>query len=145
MDWDTITCGATLDRHTCDQLAASWHERPVSGYSTNIRYFDFDCYGKPFTQVAIVLEPEQPLEIDGRRVVIAASEGGHDNGREFIADFDGNEAIGPWLARRGVTFIALCRIGRWNFLTDRPLGSWLDVPLAELVQLGCSGGHPCLP
>ena len=135
MDWSTIASGAKLDAGTCDRLATNWHDRPVFGYTTTIRQFDFDSYGKPFTQVAIVLEPEQPLVIDGRRVVIAASEGGHDIGREFILDFDGKEAIGPWLARRGVTFIALCRVGRWNFLTDRPLGSWIDIPLEDRVPI----------
>jgi hypothetical protein len=57
------------------------------------------------------------------------SEGGSDNGRAFMQDNGGNEGLAPWLARRGVTFIQLCRIGRWNLLSDDPLGSWDSVPL----------------
>ena len=135
MDWNGIAGGAALDRGTYAELVERWHGAETCGFSTTIREFDLVGYGKPFTQVAIVLEPERPLVINGRRVVVAASEGGHDNGREFVVDFDGNEAIGPWLARRGVTFIALCRLGRWNFLTDRPLGSWFDIPLDQRVPI----------
>ena len=39
------------------------------------------------------------------------------DGRTFIRDNAGKEGLGPWLARRGVTFIQLCRLGRWNFWT----------------------------
>jgi hypothetical protein len=100
-----------------------------------VRFFDFESYGKPFTQVAIVLTPDDPLRVDGRPVVVFASEGGNDNGRDFVADLRGREAIGPYLARRGVAFVALCRAGRWNFLTDHPLGSWIDVPLERRMPV----------
>jgi len=61
--------------------------------------------------------------------VFVTSEGGSDNGRTFIADNAGKEGLGPWLARRGITLIQLCRIGRWNLLSNDPLGSWGDVPM----------------
>ena len=69
------------------------------------------------------------MTVNGRRVILVTSEGGSDNGSGFIRDNVGNEGLGPWLARRGITFIQLCRLGRWNFLTDKALGSWRDVPL----------------
>src|SRR6185295_2078407 len=34
-----------------------------------------------------------------------------------------------WLARRGVTFVALTRVGRWNFLAPGGDGSWESVPV----------------
>jgi hypothetical protein len=135
MDWNSFESGATLTSEDLSCLLDTWDSARTCGFTTEVRYFDFVSYGKPFTQVAVVLEPERPLVANGRRVYLAASEGGHDNGRELIVDYDGEEAIGPWLARRGVTVIVLCRIGRWNFLTDRPLGSWFDIPLEERVPL----------
>lgn len=135
MDWNSFRNGATLSSDELGELRNIWDSAATCPFTTRVRYFDFTSYGKPFTQVAVVLEPEAPLIVNGRRVYFAASEGGHDNGRELIVDYDGEEAIGPWLARRGVTFIVLCRIGRWNFLTEQPLGSWVDIPLDRRVPI----------
>jgi len=38
-----------------------------------------------------------------------------------------------WLARRGVTFVALTRVGRWNFLA--PDGSWEGVPVESRMPI----------
>ncbi len=135
VDWNTLADGSVISLSDQKQAIGKWGARESGGFRQTVRYFDFENYGKPFTQVALVLEPDKPLVIDGRRVVVAASEGGHDNGREFIHDYEGREGIGPWLAKRGVTFIALCRLGRWNFLSDDPLGSWIDVPLGERMPI----------
>ena len=59
-------------------------------FTQDVRYFDFEAYGKTFTQVALVLQPERPLTANGRRVVLVTSEGGSDNGRAFIQDNAGN-------------------------------------------------------
>ncbi|HZR02832.1 MAG TPA: hypothetical protein VFA81_06655, partial [Burkholderiales bacterium] len=129
MDWNALVNGSVLSAPLIAR--ATERARPGSDipFTQQVRYFDFNGHGKPFTQVALVLTPERPLTIDGRAVVLVTSEGGSDNGRGFIRDNAGNEGVGPWLARRGITFIQLCRLGRWNFLTDEPLGSWRDVPL----------------
>ncbi len=130
VDWNALANGSVLSAPVIAR--AIERARPGSdiAFTQDVRYFDFDGHGKPFTQVALVLSPERPMTVNGRRVVLAASEGGSDNGQAFIRDNAGNEGLGPWLARRGITFIQLCRLGRWNFLTDKPLGSWRDVPLA---------------
>jgi len=129
VDFRSLPEESVLPADALATLQEKWSDRRDSGFGQEVRFFDFEANGKPFTQVAVVLTPERPLLVDGRRVVVIASEGGHDNGREFIVDTAGEEGAGPWLARRGVTFIALCRLGRWNFLSDDPLGSWIDVPL----------------
>jgi hypothetical protein len=143
IDWNSLTDGAVIGRKMQQQLVGKWGGRETSKFKQSVRFFDFESYGKPFTQVALVLEPETPLFLDGRRVVIVASEGGHDNGREFVSDYVGREGIGPWLAKRGVTFISLCRLGRWNLLSDEPLGSWIDVPLDQRMPVFHRGqkGH----
>src|SRR5262249_55103872 len=78
---------------------------------------------------------EKPLVVNGKRVVVIGSEGGSDNGRSFVRDYTGKEGLGPQLARRGITFMTLCRLGRWNFLTDEKLGSWKDVPIETRMPI----------
>jgi hypothetical protein len=135
VDWPTLRDQSVITLGQQREIIDKWRGEERGGFSLGVRFFDFESYGKPFTQVAIVLTPDRPLLIDGRPIVIAASEGGNDNGRDFIRDLRGNEGIGSWLARRGVTFIALCRLGRWNFLTDKPLGSWIDIPLDQRMPI----------
>lgn len=129
VDWQNLRDQSVISAAQQRAAIGRWRGAARGGFALDLRFFDFESYGKPFTQVAIVLTPDDPLRIDGRRVVVVASEGGNDNGRDFVRDLRGREGIGAFLARRGVTFIALCRVGRWNFLTDKPLGSWIDVPL----------------
>jgi hypothetical protein len=129
MDWDALADGSVL---SADVIAGAIERAAIDAdrpFSQDVQFFDFESYGRPYTQVALVLRPERALRIDGRQVVMVTSEGGSDNGRAFIRDNAGNEGLGPWLARRGITFIQLCRIGRWNFLSGDSLGSWGDVPL----------------
>jgi hypothetical protein len=129
VNWDALADGSVLSADVIGQAIDRAKADADSPYTQDVHSFDFASYGRPYTQVAVVLRPQRPLHVDGRRVYMVTSEGGSDNGRAFIRDNAGNEGLGPWLARRGVTFIQLCRIGRWNFLTDDPLGSWRDVPL----------------
>jgi hypothetical protein len=135
IDWQSLIDASTLSKTEMMQISAYWDARQSTTFRQDVRFFDFEDNGKPFTQVAVVLNPEQPLIFNGKRVVFVASEGGHDNGREFFLDDMSREGAGPWLAKRGVTFIMLCRIGRWNFLTDEPLGSWREVPLEKRMPI----------
>jgi len=135
VDWRALPDESTLSATEIGEIARRWELREATGFSQSIRFFDFEDNGKPFTQVAVVLAPDRPLVVDGRRVVFVASEGGHDNGREFFSDDLCREGAGPWLAKRGVTFIALCRLGRWNFLSEEPFGSWRDVPLTQRMPI----------
>jgi len=107
----------------------------TTGYRRTVDYVDFFAHGRRFTQAAIVLTPETPRRHHGRRIVVIAGEGGSDNGRGFLSSYDGAEGVGPWLARRGITFVALARIGRWNFLAADRSGSWADIPIGERMPI----------
>ena len=43
---------------------------------------------------------------------------------DFVSTIEGKEGPAVWLAKRGVTFVALTRVGRWNFLAPTKDGSW---------------------
>lgn len=136
IDWGALADHSTISLAQQAEITDKWRRaEPRGDFSLAVRFFDFERYGKPFTQAAIVLTPQTPLLVDGRPVVVVASEGGNDNGRDFVRDLRGREGIGAFLASRGVTFIALCRLGRWNFLTDEPLGSWIDIPIEQRMPI----------
>lgn len=135
VDWAALGNGTVLGRDLIGQAIERAQAGADSTFAQRVEYFDFEANGKPFTQVALVLQPTRPLLVDGRSVVLVTSEGGSDNGRAFIADNAGREGLGPWLARRGVAFIQLCRIGRWNLLTNDQLGSWGGVPLGNRMPV----------
>ena len=54
---------------------------------------------------------------------------------DFVSTVEGKEGPGVWLARRGVTFIALTRVGRWNFLAPTGDGSWASVPMGQRMPM----------
>ena len=135
IDWHELADGAILPKADLERVSARFRGRETTTFVQDVHYFDFESNGKPFTQVATVYTPAEPRVVDGRKVIVVASEGGHDNGREFAVDDLGREGPAPWLAKRGVTFIALARLGRWNFLTDEAFGSWRDVPIEERMPI----------
>jgi hypothetical protein len=104
-------------------------------YRQKIEFVDFHSYGKKFTQVLVRLDPERPRLYKGKKIVVVAGEAGSEYGMDFIETVEGKEAMGPWLAKRGITFIALTRVGRWNFLAPDGTGSWKDVPLSERMPI----------
>ena len=127
--------GAVLPAEAVAAIAKGDACPETTGYSKSVDYVDFEIYGKPFTQVVMTLMPETPRLHAGRRIVVIAGEGGSDNGNGFLATYEGREGIGPWLARRGVTFVAVPRLGRWNFFADGESGSWIDIPLGERMPV----------
>ncbi len=127
--------GAVLPARAVAAIANSDAYPESTGYSKSIDYLDFEIYGKPFTQVVMTLRPETPRLHNGRRIVVVAGEGGSDNGNGFLATYENREGAGPWLARRGVTFVAVPRLGRWNFLAEGESGSWIDIPLGERMPV----------
>src|SRR5258708_16419289 len=48
---------------------------------------------------------------------------------------EGKEGPAIWLAKRGITFIALTRVGRWNFLAPTKDGSWESVPIGKRMPM----------
>jgi hypothetical protein len=107
----------------------------ISGYRRNTEYIDFESYGQRFTQVVVTLTPDRPRMHGGRRLVVVGAEPGSEYAMDFLETPEGREGPGVWLARRGVTFVALTRVGRWNFFDAAGNGSWEGIPLETRMPL----------
>jgi hypothetical protein len=105
----------------------------TTDYTQSIEYLDFEMHGKPFTQVVILLRPKTPRLHNGREIVVIAGEGGKDNGNAFLTTYEKKEGVGPFLAKRGITFAAVPRLGRWNFFD--PDGHWKGIPLGDRMPI----------
>ena len=59
------------------------------------------------------------------------------NGRipSFIVTVEGKEGPAVWLAKRGISLVALNRVGRWNFLAPTNDGFWESVPLEKRMPI----------
>ena len=101
----------------------------TSGYRKQVDYIDFESHGQRFTQVVVTLQPDKPRLHKGRKLVVVGGEPGSEYAMDFLETPEGGEGPGIWLARRGVTFVALTRVGRWNFFARDGSGSWADIPL----------------
>ena len=106
-----------------------------SGYRSDTAYIDFESYGQSFTQVVVTLTPDRPRLHNGRKLVVVGAEPGSEYAMDFVQTPEGGEGPAVWLARRGVTFIALTRVGRWNFLAADGTGSWKDIPLETRMPI----------
>jgi len=83
----------------------------------------------------VILTPDKPRLHRGRKLVVVGGEPGSEYARDFLETPEGKEGPGVWLARRGVTFVALTRVGRWNFLAPGDSGSWEGVPLESRMPM----------
>ena len=101
----------------------------TGGYQKTVEYIDFESHGQQFTQVVVTLRPDKPRLHQGRKVVVVGGEPGSEYAMDFLETPEGKEGPGVWLAKRGVTFVALTRVGRWNFFAKGGDGSWADIPL----------------
>ena len=134
-DWLALPFCSIAPQDDVAAARSKWEARETCDFRREVRYFDFEANGKPFTQVAVQFIPEKPLLVEGKPITIFTSEPGHDSAREFTEDDLGREGAGPWLARRGVTVISTARLGRWNLLSDDPLGSWETIPLDQRMPV----------
>ena len=125
--WELPADRQVLDRSAIADILAADAYPETSGYSKRVEMIDFEAYGQPFTQVAVILAPDKPRLHRGRKLVVVGAEPGSEYAGDFLATPEGREGPGVWLAKRGVTFVALTRVGRWNFLA--PDGSWAGIPL----------------
>ncbi|MDB5762536.1 MAG: hypothetical protein JWQ21_1531 [Herminiimonas sp.] len=133
--WSLPQDNATFNKAEIAEVLAANDYAETSGYKQKIEFVDFNSYGKKFTEVTVRLDPEHPRLFKGKKIVVVAGEAGSEYGMDFIETPEGKEGMGPWLAKRGVTFIALTRVGRWNFLAADGTGSWKDVPLSERMPI----------
>ncbi|MDQ6618919.1 MAG: hypothetical protein M3Z31_04370 [Pseudomonadota bacterium] len=133
--WELPADKATFDLRAVAEVLGGNDYPVTSGYTQRVDMIDFESYGQRFTQVVVSLVPDKPRLHNGKRVVVVGAEPGSEYAMDFIATPERKEGPGVWLARRGVTFIALTRVGRWNFLAPDGSGSWADVPVAERMPI----------
>ncbi|PYR80680.1 MAG: hypothetical protein DMF87_08415 [Acidobacteria bacterium] len=133
--WDLPADNATLGRQAIAEILADQEFPETSSYTQRIDFIDFTAHGQPFTQVVITLTPNEPQLRNGKRIVVVGGEPGSEYGMDFISTVEKRDGPAIWLARRGVTFVALTRVGRWNFLAPGSDGSWESVALQQRMPI----------
>src|SRR6185369_5188556 len=131
--WELPSDRQVLDRAAIADILAADAYPETGGYTKRVEMIDFEAYGQPFTQVVVILTPEKPRLHRGRKLVVVGAEPGSEYAGDFLATPEAREGPGVWLAKRGVTFVALTRVGRWNFLA--PDGSWASIPLETRMPI----------
>jgi pimeloyl-ACP methyl ester carboxylesterase len=125
--WDIPPDNGTMPRAAIQEILAS-NDYPETGtYKQTIDFIDFSANGQDFTQVVVTLNPDKPAMRKGKKLVVVGGEPGSEYAMDFVTTVEGKEGPAIWLAKRGVTFVALTRVGRWNFL--KPDGAWDTIPL----------------
>jgi pimeloyl-ACP methyl ester carboxylesterase len=133
--WDLPPDNGTLGRDTVAEILAEPPYPETSGYRQTIAFLDFTANGQPFTQAVVTLVPDTPRLHNGRRIVVVGAEPGSEYGMDFVTTVEGREGPAVWLAKRGITFVALTRVGRWNFLAAGGDGSWETIPLEQRMPI----------
>ena len=134
-DWQLPGDRETLGRESLAAILARDDFPATTGFTKRVEYIDFASYGQEFTQVVVTLTPDQPRTHRGRKIVVVGGEPGSEYAGDFLETPEGKEGPGIWLARRGVAFVALTRVGRWNFLAPGDTGSWQGVPVEERMPI----------
>jgi hypothetical protein len=133
--WDIPADNGTLGRDAVAEILAENPYPETSGYRQAIEFVDFTANGQSFTQVVVTLVPDRPRLRNGRRIVVVGAEPGSEYGMDFVTTVEGRDGPAVWLAKRGITFVALTRVGRWNFLAPGGDGSWETIPIAERMPI----------
>jgi hypothetical protein len=133
--WELPADKGTMPKETVAAIVAGNDYPETSGYKQSIDYIDFTANGHKFTQVVVTLTPDKPLLRNGKRVAVVGAEPGSEYAMDFVSTVEGKDGPGAWLARRGITFVALTRVGRWNFLAPTGDGSWETVPLGQRMPI----------
>lgn len=134
-EWQLPPDKGTVEPDTIKAILGQNDYPETTGYRQKIDYIDFDSYGQRFTQVVMTLTPDKPRMHNGRKIVVVGAEPGSEYAMDFLETPEGKEGPGKWLAKRGITFIALTRVGRWNFLAKDGSGSWQDIPIETRMPI----------
>jgi hypothetical protein len=137
--WDLPSDRAIVNRTAIAEILAGRDYPETSSYSQRVEFIDFSAHGQPFTQVLITLTPDKPKLHNGRRVIVVGAEPGSEYGMDFVSTVEKRDGPAVWLARRGITFVALTRVGRWNFLAPGNDGSWETIPLDQRMPIFSRG------
>jgi hypothetical protein len=133
--WDIPPDNGTLGRGAVAEILAANDYPESSTFTQTTDFIEFEANGQRFTQVVVTLTPDRPRLRNGRRIVVVGAEPGSEYGMDFVSTVERKDGPGVWLAKRGITFVALTRVGRWNFLAPAGDGSWERVPLGERMPM----------
>ncbi|HXD16380.1 MAG TPA: hypothetical protein VN654_05130 [Vicinamibacterales bacterium] len=133
--WEIPADNGTLGADAIRAILAANEYPATTSYTQAIDFIDFTAHGQPFTQVVVTLTPATPRLRNGKKLVVVGAEPGSEYAMDFISTVEKKEGPGVWLAKRGVTFVALTRVGRWNFLAPTRDGSWEAIPLQQRMPL----------
>ena len=133
--WELPPDNGTLGNDAIAAILAGDDYPVTSSYTQAVSFIDFSAHGQNFTQVVVTLTPATPRLRNGKKIVVVGAEPGSEYGMDFVSTVERKEGPAVWLAKRGVTFIALTRVGRWNFLAPSGDGSWERVPLGERMPI----------
>jgi len=131
--WDIPPDNGTMGRAAIQQILAGRDYPETSTYKQRIDFIDFSANGQDFTQVVVTLTPDKPLLRNGKKLVVVGGEPGSEYAMDFVTTVEGKEGPAVWLAKRGVRFVALTRVGRWNFL--KADGAWDAIPLDKRMPM----------
>jgi hypothetical protein len=134
-EWKVPEDGGLVDKATINRILAGDDYPETSGYKQKIESVDFTSHGQPYTQVVVSLVPDNPRMHQGRKLVVVGGEPGSEYAMDFLETPEGKEGPGVWLAKRGITFIGLTRVGRWNFFDKSGNGSWESIPLEQRMPI----------
>jgi hypothetical protein len=133
--WELPADNATMSRETAAAIAAAADYPETTSYTQTTAFIDFTAHGQSFTQAVVTLTPATPRSRNGKNIVVVGAEPGSEYGMDFVSTVERKEGPAVWLAKRGVTFVALTRVGRWNFLAPAHDGSWESLPLGERMPV----------
>ncbi|MSO82641.1 MAG: hypothetical protein EXQ53_05040 [Acidobacteria bacterium] len=133
--WEIPPDNGTLLRAAIAAILAGNDYPETSTYTQTVDVIDFSANGQRFTQVVVTLTPDRPRLRNGKKLVVVGGEPGSEYAMDFVSTVEGKEGPAVWLAKRGVTFVALTRVGRWNFLSPTRDGSWERVPMGQRMPM----------
>ncbi len=133
--WELPADKATLGVDAIREILADQSYAETGSFKRDIVFIDFMSHGQKFTQVVVTLTPDKPRLHQGKKLVVVGGEPGSEWAWDFFETPEGGAGPGVWLARRGVTFVALTRVGRWNFFAKDGTGSWLDIPIDQRMPI----------
>ena len=131
--WDIPADNGTMPRAAIEEILRGTDYPETSSYKQAIDFIDFSANGQNFTQVVVTLTPDKPRLRNGKKLVVVGGEPGSEYAMDFVSTVEGKDGPAIWLAKRGVTFVALTRVGRWNFLEKD--GNWGSVPMNKRMPM----------
>ena len=133
--WELPADKATLGKAAIREILDGNGYAESSTFRRDIAFIDFTSHGQKFTQVVVTLTPDKPRLHNGKKLVVVGGEPGSEWAWDFLETPDGGEGPAVWMAKRGITFVALTRVGRWNFFAKDGTGSWADIPIDQRMPI----------